>query len=231
MVDAVIISDLHLGSPNCRAKALCHFLKGIKETTRRLILNGDVFDSIDMRRLKKYHWNVLSEIRKMSDNVEVIWIAGNHDGPAEIMAQMIGTEVVDEYILESGDKKILILHGDRFDKYIQEKPVITWIGDTIYWLLQLIDSSHYIARMAKHSSKEWLHNAETIQAEAIKLATKMGCDAAVCGHVHHAVAIPGLVSYYNTGCWTEAPCSYLEVCGGAVSLNQFEGEYIPHQTG
>ncbi len=56
MYDAVVISDIHLGSANCQAKALVRFLEQIRHGTlgtRRLVLNGDVFDSIDFRRLKK----------------------------------------------------------------------------------------------------------------------------------------------------------------------------------
>src|SRR5262249_32215740 len=65
-LDAVVISDLHLGSDNCQAKAAAAFLQDILDgtvATRRLIINGDVFDSIDFRRLKKTHWKVLSQIR------------------------------------------------------------------------------------------------------------------------------------------------------------------------
>jgi UDP-2,3-diacylglucosamine pyrophosphatase LpxH len=61
--DAVILSDLHLGSDNCQARALSRLLTQIRRgqlSTRHLILNGDVFDSIDFRRLKKHHWKVLS---------------------------------------------------------------------------------------------------------------------------------------------------------------------------
>ena len=60
--DALVISDLHLGSENCQAKALTRFLEDLREgstQTHSLILNGDVFDSIDFRRLKKHHWKVL----------------------------------------------------------------------------------------------------------------------------------------------------------------------------
>src|SRR4051812_22327466 len=54
-LDAIVISDLHLGSDNCEAKAAAAFLQEVldgRPTTRRLIINGDVFDSIDFRRLK-----------------------------------------------------------------------------------------------------------------------------------------------------------------------------------
>ena len=68
MYDAIVISDLHLGSEISQAKQLVRFLEMLREDiilTRELILNGDVFDSWDFRRLKKNHWKVLSIIRSL----------------------------------------------------------------------------------------------------------------------------------------------------------------------
>ena len=96
MLDAVILSDLHLGSGNSEAKRVCEFLERIVEgelITPRLILNGDVFDSIDFRRLNKNHWKVLSLLRKLSDQIEIVWLAGNHDGSAEIISHLLGVIV------------------------------------------------------------------------------------------------------------------------------------------
>ena len=109
MLDAIVISDLHLGSEVCQAKQLVHFLEQIKEellVTSELILNGDVFDSWDFRRLKKNHWKVLSVIRSLSDHVKIVWITGNHDHPedAATVAHLIGAEIVEQYVLESGGK-------------------------------------------------------------------------------------------------------------------------------
>lgn len=47
MDDAVIISDIHLGSDSCEAHELWEFLEQLPGRTKQLILNGDVFDSID----------------------------------------------------------------------------------------------------------------------------------------------------------------------------------------
>lgn len=72
-LDALIISDIHLGSDNCQAKDLVVFLEQIRcgvIQTSRIILNGDVFDSFDFRRLKN-HWKVLSLIRKLSDHIDI----------------------------------------------------------------------------------------------------------------------------------------------------------------
>ena len=230
--DAVVISDVHLGSDNCQAKYLVHFLESLRNrdlSTRRLILNGDVFDSIDFRRLKKHHWKILSAIRKVANSMEVIWINGNHDGPAEIVSHLLGVECADEIVIESGGRRILFLHGHRFDEFITRYPVITWFADRVYNLLQRIDKSHHFAKLAKRKSKTFLRCAEKIEADAIRYALKKGCDAVCCGHTHHPVAkTDGPIQYFNSGCWTEKPCHYLTVEEGVIELADYT-EAVPEE--
>lgn len=225
MFDAVVISDIHLGSENCQAKYLVHFLESVRRgpnTTRRLILNGDVFDSIDFRRLKKQHWRILSTLRKLSDEIEITWINGNHDGPAEIVSHLLGVTCTDEFVLESGGRKILFLHGHRFDEFISRYPVITWVADRMYNFLQRIDKSHYFAKLAKRKSKTFLRCAQKIEADSIRYAARRGYDAVCCGHTHHPVAnSAGPIHYFNSGCWTEKPCHYLTVADGKVELHSY----------
>ncbi len=226
MLDALVISDLHLGSDNCQAKALTEFLDELHEgstRTRRLILNGDVFDSIDFRRLKKHHWKVLSLLRKLSDEIDIIWINGNHDGPAEIVSHLLGVEWRDELILESGGRRILFHHGHRFDQFIDDHPVLTAIGDFTYRLLQKVDSSHRFAKAAKRKSKTFLRCAGKIETRSIEYAKKLDCDAVCCGHTHLPVANEdGPVAYFNSGCWTEKPCHYLSIRGGEIAVRQYQ---------
>lgn len=225
MVDAIVISDLHLGSDNCEAERLVHFLETIRSgerPARRLILNGDVFDSIDFRRLKRRHWKVLSLIRKMSDEIEIVWINGNHDGPSDIVSHLLGVAVEDEFIVESGGRRFLFLHGHRFDKFIERHRITTWLADRIYRLLQKLDPSHGFARWAKRSSKIFLRCAAKIETESREYARSRGCDAVCCGHTHvPAEKRDGEVPYFNSGCWTEKPCHYLIVENGSVSVAPF----------
>lgn len=226
MLDAIILSDLHLGSSNCEAKALCHFLESVEEgerPTSRLILNGDFFNSIDFRRLNKNHWKVLSLIRKLSDRIEIVWISGNHDGSAEIVSHLLGVTVKDDYLLESGGRKILLLHGHIFDEFIDAHPILTWLGDCIYMLLQMIDRTHFFAKLAKKGSKTFMRCAKKIEHGAIELARRRGCDAVCCGHTHHAIVkTDGPVAYYNSGCWTERPCTYLTIDNGCIALHTYK---------
>src|SRR6478672_11556494 len=134
MLDAVILSDIHLGSANCQAKRVCELLERIGHReliTARLILNGDVFDSIDFRRLTKSHWKVLSLLRKLSDHIDIIWLCGNHDGTAEIVSHLLGVTVMEDFVLKSGGKRLLILHGHVFDEFLDNHPFLTWVGDRV----------------------------------------------------------------------------------------------------
>jgi UDP-2,3-diacylglucosamine pyrophosphatase LpxH len=223
--DAIVLSDIHLGSSNCQAKNLARFLEKLADeeiATARLVLNGDVFDSIDFRRLTKSHWKILSLIRKLSDRIEIIWISGNHDGSPDVISHLLGVTVTNEWVLTSGGREILFLHGHIFDDFIDAHPFLTWVGDCIYLLLQWIDKTHSFAKLAKKGSKTFLRCARKIEEGAIEQARKNGCHVVCCGHTHHAVEKHDLpIAYYNSGCWTELPCHYLTVRDGQVELHAF----------
>jgi UDP-2,3-diacylglucosamine pyrophosphatase LpxH len=221
-MDAIIVSDLHLGSSVCQAKKIIDFLDLIVKNNlaKELIINGDLFDSWDFRRLKKSHWKILSKIRKMSKTMHVVHIVGNHDGPAEIISHLLGTEVREEYIFESGGKKILCLHGHVFDTFIDKHPRLTKIADNIYRLLMKVDPSFDLARSIKRASKTFMRNSEKIEEQSVKYAKKLGCDIVCAGHVHLAAAKTE-IGYFNSGSWTEKPCTYLAVKDGVVSLEVY----------
>lgn len=218
-MDAIIISDIHIGADNCQAKSLVEFLEKIQNKeieTKKLILNGDVFENFDSR-LHKWHWKILSVIRRISDTIEVIWIRGNHDahGPADYIAHLIGAEYTDEYVLESGEKRILCFHGDIYDDFLTDHPILTWAADIIYWLLQKLDGSFWLAKTAKHNSKTFLRCTERIKKMARKHKEKESCDFVCCGHTHLAEADD---DYYNSGCWTESSPTYLVVNDGVITV-------------
>lgn len=228
MYDALVISDIHLGSDVCCAKQLLRFLEllGAKEVlSKRLILNGDVFDSHDFRRLKKNHWKILSLLRKLSDDIEIVWLRGNHDGPSELLSHLLGVSVADEYLFCSGDERVLLFHGDMFDDFLNAHPVVTWIADVFYGLFQKIDKSSNLCRWVKSQSKTYLRCAEKIEKKAIQYARKQNASVVCCGHVHKAeCSHHDGVNYYNSGTWTESPCTYLAVMAGSVELRHFNQE-------
>jgi UDP-2,3-diacylglucosamine pyrophosphatase LpxH len=220
--DAIVISDIHLGSNVCQAKTLASFLSRIElgETdTDTLIINGDLFDSWDFRKLKKEHWKILSQIRKISDIIKVIWISGNHDGPADMVSHLIGVDFMNEYSFISDDEKILILHGDIFDNAISKYPRLTKIADYIYRWLQIYAGLYY-SNLAKRSSKTFLRCSQEVCERAKLYCSLKKCDSIICGHTHLAITdVSGLIHYYNSGCWTDHPCSYISIKDGSIKIN------------
>ena len=68
----IIISDLHLGTKNCKAKELLDFLDTY--SFEKLILNGDVIDSWSLKRQGgwgKLHSKVLNKILEYIDDKTV----------------------------------------------------------------------------------------------------------------------------------------------------------------
>jgi UDP-2,3-diacylglucosamine pyrophosphatase LpxH len=221
-MDAIVISDLHLGSDTCQSSFVIDFLEGVNaDPPKELVLNGDVFDSWDFRRLKKDHWKILSLLRTISDHCRVIWVEGNHDGPADVVSHLIGVEVVNQYIVHSGGSKILVIHGHVFDKFINEHPFITHIADSIYSVLQKMDKSYRLAKKVKRGSKMFLRCSSKIEVGATQMAENFGCDAVICGHTHNAYIRAGTPKYINCGCWTEKPCHYATIDDGEPKLVEY----------
>ena len=224
MLDAVLVSDLHLGAESCQVLPLQEFIDSLPPT-RRLILNGDVLENTEFR-LTKQHWRVLSQLRKLADQLELIWVRGNHDCDAESVAHLIGAHFVSEFEFQSGGRDILCVHGDAWDRFLTDHPIITNIADWFY--LRMQRWSRRLANRAKQSSKTFLRCVDRVRNEALEYAKAKRVDVVICGHTHLAEAPLELsgesCAYYNTGCWTDHFCHYLTVEDGFFRLEEATAE-------
>ena len=225
--DCLVISDLHLGSEMCQAKLLEEFLIWAAARTRVLVINGDVFDDLNFKRLTKRHFACRKVIRRNSDrdDFRLIWIRGNHDGPADIISHIVGVEILDEYVYDNGEVRLLILHGDQFDTFITKYKLLTDLACGIfYWIVKW--APHETARWVRRITKKWQRNSELVQHRAIEYARGKGYRLVTCGHTHLPLAAEeDGVRYFNTGTWIEhPPCPFLAVTGGDVRLEAFPPE-------
>ncbi len=219
--DCLVISDLHLGSAVCQARLLEEFLLWACEHSRELVINGDVFDDLNFKRLSKRHFACLRVIRRNSDRSDfrVIWIRGNHDGPAEIISHLVGVDILDEYIYESAQARLLILHGDQFDNVVTKHQMLTAFGSFLFTMIQKI-APHNAARWIRRVSKRWQRNGPKVERGAVEHARTRDCQYVTCGHTHqHLQSVHDGVHYFNTGTWTEkSPCPFLGVRGSRIEL-------------
>jgi UDP-2,3-diacylglucosamine pyrophosphatase LpxH len=219
--DCLVISDLHLGSDVCQARLLEEFLEWAVNQTRELVINGDIFDDLNFKRLTKRHFACLKVIRRNSDrdDFRLIWIRGNHDGPADIISHIVGVEILDEYVYDNGQVQLLILHGDQFDTFITHYGLLTELACSVFYYIQKW-MPHRASRWIRRISKRWQRNSQLIERRASEYARNHDYRYVTCGHTHIALVseVEG-VRYLNSGTWTEAPpCPFVAVKGSEVRL-------------
>jgi UDP-2,3-diacylglucosamine pyrophosphatase LpxH len=221
LYDCLVISDLHLGSDVCQARLLEEFLEWGVHQTRELVINGDIFDDLNFTRLTKRHFACLKIIRRNSDrdDFRLVWVRGNHDGPADIVSHIVGVEILDEYVYRNNQVELLILHGDQFDTFVTNFVMLTDLACGVFYYIQRW-MPHRASRWIRRISKRWQRNSELIERRATEYARNHGYRYVTCGHTHLPLAseVEG-VRYINSGTWTEAPpCPFVAVKGTEVRL-------------
>ena len=121
------------------------------------------------------------------------------------------------------------MHGDTWDRFLTDHPVITVVADWFYLNMQRM--SRRLAIGAKRKSKTFLRCVDRVRAEATEYAKAKRADVVVCGHTHHAEAPSELdratPAYFNSGSWTDFHCHYLTVHNGVVRLEAAKVEAVP----
>ena len=118
---SVFISDVHLGTKGCKAKKLLKFLDSFE--SENLFLVGDIIDGWALRR--RHYWTksqteVIRKILKLSEEMNVYYIAGNHDEFIRPFFkydfQFGRCQILDSYDYVALDgRRIFVSHGDYFD--------------------------------------------------------------------------------------------------------------------
>ena len=218
---AVIVSDLHLGTKDSKAEEFIQFLD--EHPTDLLILNGDIIDGWALNRgtkWKKQHTKVISKLLKLSNKTRIIWIRGNHD---EFIQEFIGThlgaiEIREDYKLDIDNtmESYYIFHGDVIDVFITKYKWLSKIGaigyDFALWLNRVYNTYRRwrklpyisISQKIKESVKVATNYVNDFEVTALSMATKKGCNGVICGHIHQpADRMIGGKRYLNSGDWIE----------------------------
>jgi UDP-2,3-diacylglucosamine pyrophosphatase LpxH len=218
---AIIVSDLHLGTKDCKADEFIEFLD--KHPTDLLILNGDIIDGWALSRgtkWKKQHTKVISKLLKLSKKTKIIWIRGNHD---EFIQEFIGThlgaiEIREDYKLDINNttESYYIFHGDVIDVFITKYKWLSKIGSVGYdfalWLNRVYNGYRKwrklpyisISQKIKNKVKVATNYVNDFEVTALSMATKKGCSGVICGHIHQpADRMINGNRYLNSGDWIE----------------------------
>src|ERR1700730_6638952 len=131
------VSDVHLGTRTSNALALLEFLRDYDVAT--LYVVGDLIDVWQLRRgiyWPQPHNDVIQKLlRKARKGTHVVYIPGNHDEPLRDYTEMQfgGVTVQEEAIHVTADgRRLLILHGDKFDGIVKYARWLAILGDHAY---------------------------------------------------------------------------------------------------
>jgi len=243
---AVFISDLHLGTPGCRAEDLLGFLKA--SSSEHLYLVGDIIDGWQLRR--RWYWPqahndvVQKLLRRARKGCRVVFVPGNHDEFARgfIGHQFGGIEVVDDAVHVTAEgKRLWVTHGDYFDGVIQCAKWLAYVGDNLYEFTLKLNRylNHLRAKFGlpywslsaylKHKVKKAVNFISDFEQAVAHEARKRGHQGVVCGHIHHAEIreIDGVL-YCNDGDWVESLTALVEHHDGRLELVRW-GDPAPAQ--
>lgn len=233
---SIWISDLHLGTTGCQAARLLEFLHATESDT--LYLVGDIIDGWQLKR--RWYWDqvhnnvVQTVLKKAKKGTNVIFVPGNHD---EAVRQFIdldfgGIKVRDELVhVTAQGKRMLVLHGDRFDGVIACAKWLAYVGDSLYTVIlkfnQIFNNwraraglpywslSQYLKLKVKNAVS-YISSFENALADE---ARKRGLDGVICGHIHKPEIrdIDG-ITYCNDGDWVESLSALVEEANGELRL-------------
>lgn len=236
---SIFISDIHLGSRDCKATQLNSFLKN--NSTDTLYLVGDIIDGwkIQQNRLRwaQSHTDVVRQILKHAkQGTQVIYVVGNHD---EFIRPLLHHTLVFASIefcnqvehLGADGKRYLVVHGDLFDGISRLAPWLSFLGDRAYdvilslnskfnWLRHKFGFGYWsLSKYLKGKVKKSVDFIFQFEKNLAGYCKKRGFDGVICGHIHHAEIkdIDG-IAYMNDGDWVESLTALVEHHNGTWEL-------------
>jgi len=250
-IDILVLSDLHLGTNQCRAKRLLKYLKSVKP--QMLILNGDIIDIwlFNLKKWPKIHTKILVYFfNLLVEDIPIYYLPGNHD---DYLKQFSGFkfhnfEIRNELTLNLNGSYTWFMHGDKNDKSItgKRRKIAIKAGkafDKLVGLNRAINEwenflgkkeAFNFSKTLKDKTKTAIKKDNDFEQQYINEAALNGVDDLICGHMHR----PGIhllcdmktkkeVRYLNSGDWTEN-CTALEYIDGEWKLYQYNNEDIKH---
>ena len=217
-MNAIIISDLHIGSQYLQSRILEDFLETFPED-HEFILNGDIIDQ-PYSKMKKSDQRIVDRIEQISLDQKVVWIRGNHDN-GYTPTGLGKVKMTRSYSIGN---RLLITHGDDFDEIMPRSRTFMKAFKMMHNLrVKLGAKPVHVAEYAKKWKSFYRVLRKNVALNAVSCAGENGFEAVVCGHTHYPEdRVVNGIRYVNTGAWTELPAHYLHITADDIVLNRVE---------
>lgn len=238
---SIWISDLHLGTPRCKAEALCDFLR--HHQADNLYLVGDIVDGWVLG--PSWYWSsaqsaVVEEIAAWQRRgTRVVFLPGNHDElSAGLVHWLLGPiPVTSELVHRTAEgRRMLVIHGHQFDGSLNPNRWLLRMGNQAYLAALRIDRwyssegtpqrerkgplSAYLKEGVRRAVEYLTDFSDRAVAET---ARGHKADGVICGHVHRPEQrLIGSIWYINDGDWVSSCTAVVEDRSGVLALLRWD---------
>ncbi|GIU54071.1 UDP-2,3-diacylglucosamine diphosphatase [Shewanella sp. KT0246] len=240
--NALWLSDVHLGSLDCKAEFLLNLLS--QTQANQIYLVGDIIDIWALK--KRVYWPeshnlVLQKLLQLAkDGTQIKYIPGNHDEAFKSYTDFHfwGITMANQYVHQCiNGEKVLMLHGDQFDSEVCISRTYAKLGDHLYDVLLFLNRKLHqirhacgfsywsLASYVKLRVNKAQHAIDMYRDAVLRYAKTQDVQVVVCGHIHQPeLSIHDDIIYANDGDWVENCTLIAETLTGELQLLRWSDE-------
>jgi UDP-2,3-diacylglucosamine pyrophosphatase LpxH len=237
---AIWISDLHLGTRRCKARALLDFL--VKHRSEVLYLVGDIIDGWNLGRA--WYWcttqgAVVEQIATWSRHGgRVVFLPGNHDeSSVGVVRELLGAAVsFRPHLIHKSieGRRMLVIHGHQFDGTFNPNRWNWLIGSRTYGAVQRFNEWYspgdhadrrdpLLAKLRARVRRAVEFITDFGERAVVAAAREHKADGVICGHIHRAEKkMIGDIRYINDGDWVHSCSALVEDFDGGLRLVEYD---------
>ena len=188
--DSIFVADSHFNEKN---RELLIFLEKVESkeiVTTQLFLMGDMIDFIsgESRYFIKQNIEVINLLNKLSNEIEIIYLEGNHDYNLKSIfpnIQVIKREN-QPLLAKFQEKTVALSHGDNFINWKYDL-YCKFIRNTIFLkFMNFIDVNFFISKKIEEAlvKKSICHKMKNFEEIVSKRVKNYNADIIIEGHYH-----------------------------------------------
>jgi UDP-2,3-diacylglucosamine hydrolase len=188
--EAIFIADSHYNQKNNQFLTFLKKLESKEIKTSQLFLMGDMIDFIsgESKYFIKQNSDVINLLNKLSNDIEIIYLEGNHDYNLKSLFSNIKViKRENQPLLAKFDNKTISLsHGDNFINWKYDL-FCKIIRNTLFLkFMNLIDINYFISKKIENTlvNKNICHKMNNFKHIVSKRLDNYNTDIVIEGHYH-----------------------------------------------
>lgn len=224
---AIFVADSHYNQKNREFLTFLEKLEKKQIKTTQLFLMGDMIDFIsgESKYFIKQNIDVINLLNKLSNEIEIIYLEGNHDYNLKTIFPNINViKRENQPLLAKLEEKIVsISHGDNFINWKYDL-YCKFIRNTIFLkFMNFIDVNFFISKKIEDAlvKKNICHKMKNFEEIVSKRVKNYNSDIVIEGHYHQ-----GDIYNFNNKKYINIPSLCCQKKYVVIKNTEFKGEII-----